>query len=176
MIFPKQCKLHLVAAKEDGRYAMASVSHQRGKLVASDGRRLAVVNVTEDEEDTEDALIPAHLVKLAVMKAPTDVACVQANGNARALTKDGEVTTDLVQGEFPNWENVMPEVPLTRRTVVAFNAKYLYELAQAIGAEDSVVGLELDLEDLDTKGCYKNPIQIRTKHGTAVLMPVTIER
>lgn len=176
MIFPKQCKLHLVAAKEDGRYAMASVFHSKGKLVATDGRRLAVVNVEEYGGDSENALIPAHLVKLATTKATTDMAQISANGNARALTKDGEVTTDLVQGEFPNWADAMPEVPETRRTVVAFNAKYLYELAQAIGAEDSVVGLELDLEDLDTKGCYKNPIQIRTKHGTAVLMPVTIER
>lgn len=176
MIFPKQCKLHLVAAKEDGRYAFASVCHQPGRLVATDGRRLAIVNVQEDEEDSEDALIPAHLVKLAVTKAPTDVAQVQANGNARALTKDGEVTTDLVQGEFPNWETILPEVPETRRTIVGFNTKYLYELAQAIGAEDSVVGLELDLEELDTEGCYKPPIQIRTKHGTGVLMPVTIER
>ena len=67
-------------------------------------------------------------------------------------------------------------VPETRRTVVGFDAKRLYELTQALHPRDSVVALELDLEVMDTEGCYKPPIQIRTKHGTAVLMPVTIER
>lgn len=67
-------------------------------------------------------------------------------------------------------------VPETRRTVVGFDAKRLYELTQALHARDSVVALELDLEELDTVASYKPPIQIRTKHGTGVLMPVTIER
>ena len=177
MIFPKQCRLHLVAANENGRYAMASIRHTPGKLSATDGRRLAIVNVTEDEDDTDGALIPAHLVKLAVTKAPTDEAIILANGDAKALTKDGVVTTDLVEGDFPSFETVIPNVPETRRTLVAFNAKNLYELAQALGAESNVVVLELDLERMDTmdKGSYESPIQIRTPHGTGVIMPVTIE-
>lgn len=178
MIFPKSCKLHLVAAKEDGRYAMASIHHTPGKLSATDGRRLAVINVTEDEDDTDGALIPAHLVKLAVTKAPNDVATVIANGDAKALTKDGIVTTDLVVGEFPDFSAVIPDVPETRRTIVAFNAKSLWELAQALGSEDGVVAIELDLEEMDTmeKGSYKRPIQIRTPHGTGVIMPVTLDK
>ena len=177
MFFPKQCKLHLVAAKDEGRYRMNCILYRDGKLFATDGRRAAVINVEDSTGEAEGALIPAHLVKLATGKAPEDLARVWTDGTAaRALTKEGTVTSELAKGDFPSIETILPEVPEARKATVGLNAKYLFELAQAIGCEDTQVVLELDLELLDPYSSYPEPIRVQSPHGVGIIMPVTVER
>jgi len=182
MRFPKACKLHLIPAREQGRFSMNNVLHIPGKLVATDGRKLVVLNVEEDEQDEDKVralngdpiLIPAAMVKEATKGAAKNPAhLVVSDGRACVPSTTGTMLqAPLASGEFPKWEAVVPEVHDTDKILVGLNAKYLHEIARALGAADCNIFLEVDTRDLD-KGHATKPYQVRNGNGFAVLMPVS---
>jgi hypothetical protein len=178
MNIPKTCKLHLVAAKDLGRYTMNHIQHTPGKLWATNGRMAAVINVADDDGDTPGILIPADLVKLAVNKSGKADALVTANGSIKALGKDGLVEGKAGEGDFPKIEAIIPDVPKEHRVLIGLNAGMLEDLARAIGCENTTVCIELDLREFTKEkrdDCYKLPYRIDSPHGTGVLMPHNVE-
>jgi hypothetical protein len=170
-VFDRAYKVHLAAAKDPGRYARQDVRIDGGRLIATDGRILAVVPASI--EGTAPAYLPAAAVEAATKgKAPKGddgQARIALNGTgATVLTKAGRVEHDYpAGGEFPRWEAVVPrDEPAFR---IAFNPELLARLVGAIGAGEAVV-FEFRAPD--------RPIVLRPSgksEAFGVLMPITID-
>lgn len=170
MRFPKECKLHRATGAR-GRYRMDCVWHDAGQMVATDGHIVAIIAVTDDDDDSPAVLLPKGLVKAATQGKGT--ATVTANGHATAAGPDGQIRAELEEGEFPRYASVLPDVPDVRRVRVGLNARYLANLASALG--DDVVALEFDMEELDPAKSYRRPIRVRSAHGTGAIMPCMVD-
>lgn len=199
---PRNCKIWKAAAKQAGRYGMDCVRFEPPTtghpacLVATDGRKMAVVPV--GGELSSQAL--AESIPLAVVKEATkgtgsrpshgtiavDHATKQAIGG---LPGKSMVAGTYGDAEFPARWRQAAEGARNDDTLgmvkLRLNAKYLFELAQAIGAEDDEVTLTLDPEQLRSgkamevhKPIHVSPHAGPTDAGDAygVLMPVSIKK
>lgn len=107
------------AAREPGRYAMhgvlAEVQGDELKLVATDGRRLALASCAVDASQVQPAerptIIPTKGVQLfcRVIGDPLDQVRLQFGENQVGLkSKNAEVFARLIEGEFPRYAAVIP--------------------------------------------------------------------
>lgn len=141
------CKIHKCVADDQGRYAMNHAKLEidadgKARLVATDGRMLAVVPVTETEADTAGFVSPEVIAE--ALKGSGDAeAEIVANGSLRVQTKRGRLEFDRPpEGaeygrEFPRWRQVVPKGDVVHR--IALNPQYLLAVAEAIGSGSSVV-------------------------------------
>ncbi len=106
------------AAKEQGRYAMhgilAQVEDQQFRMVATDGRRLAVSSFPMDvgAEVQHRAIVPTKGMQLfcRVIADPLEQVLVQFGDNRFGMrTPRAEVFARLIDGEFPRYSAVIPE-------------------------------------------------------------------
>jgi DNA polymerase-3 subunit beta len=107
------------AAREPGRYAMHGVLTEIEdghalKLVATDGRRLALASAPVDAPalGTRSAIVPtkAMLLFCRVIADPLDTVEVQLGENQIGLkTRNAEIFARLVDGEFPRYAAVIPQ-------------------------------------------------------------------
>ena len=105
------------AAREPGRYAMhgvlAELEDDALKLVATDGRRLAVASVPVEgaKADTPSAVIPTKGMQLfcRVIADPLDQVSLHFGDQQVGLqTKNAEIFARLIDGEFPRYAAVIP--------------------------------------------------------------------
>ena len=106
------------AARENTRYAINGVLwEQQGKrlrMVATDGRRLAQVDgeATPETEDTENhAIVPVKTMTIIerVLHDPEESVQVAFSSNQVTIkTALMELTSNLVQGRFPKYVDVIP--------------------------------------------------------------------
>lgn len=207
--FPRGCAIEKAAAVEMGRYAFTGVrvAFQKGakpddegkvpcELVATDGRKLAVVPGYAVGTGMRDVTLPAGVVKTARMGAPAKRAdaCVRVNGTCSAVDRKGAtIAADEVEGEFPDFRAVLPDEDAPGYVagdgdgarVLAVNVRYLVALADALG----VNVLELRIPDRSTyakrkgmrcvdSGILASPCGTRDEpapapEARAVVMPVT---
>ena len=174
MKIQKQFKIEKVASRDEARPVLNSVhinaDGENAFAVATDGKRLAVVPIDLDSGDLSGENSPRQVnMPLAAIKAARKFGgngksappiSIQLNGEARLL--DGS-THPYESGTYPNWKAVMPS-PEAANLRVTINAKYLFELAEAIGSAESVT---LHIED------SISAIRVTGEHQDAVgvLMP-----
>jgi len=106
------------AARENTRYAINGVLwEQQGKklrMVATDGRRLALINgdvTPSDKEAEHTAIIPAKawMVIDKVLHDPEEKIQISFSGNQMTTRSAlAEITGILVQGKFPKYTDVVP--------------------------------------------------------------------
>lgn len=165
MRFDKRLKVHEVASKERGRYRMDLIRIERhdsgARLVATDGRMLAVVPVDlDDSDDSGTEYVTPLAVKEATKKrvGPSTEAEICLNGGIRVSTPDGVLALppadEVDPKDFPDWSMVVPGGEVTCR--VAFNPAMLAKLAAAIG---STAGVVLEIVD------GKSPIVVRPAYS-----------
>jgi len=145
MKIPKKCKLNRAAGKpNESRFSMENVlldvdAKGRGRLIATNGRVLAVVPVDEVGDDT-GGMVPATAIAEAV-KGSGEFVNVEANGCVRYPVKGGtmevERPSESDSGEFPKWKQVVPKGEVVHR--LALNPQLLLDVAAAIGSGESVV-------------------------------------
>lgn len=173
MKFSKKCKIDKAAAKSDTRYATSSVKLEKnddgtGLLIATDGRGLAAVNVTDTDDDDVGRLIPSDAIKAATKGKKGDDANLQANGAIRVYSSGNgyqEFSTDEFDHDakrFPDYQSVLPKGDAV--CTIAINPKLLADLAVAIGAGDGII-LEIVEGSLD-KSDVTGPIRIKPLDGT----------
>ena len=109
------------AAREAGRYAMhgvlLEVENDALRLVATDGRRLALSWATIDARAAEKAratpaIVPTRGLQLAcrVISDPLDSMEIHVGENQIGLrTKNAEIIARLIDGEFPRYAAVIPK-------------------------------------------------------------------
>lgn len=183
MKYPKT-QLLKAASSEEGRYAMHHVQFVDGKLIATNGRILAMLPVTDFEDDTE-GLIPRQAIELASKGGTPSKGCrliSSENGSVRAQNKDMTLV-DIArpEGEFPKYLQVIPDISDASHHVVAFNISLLHDLCLAIGAKGAV---KLHIKKTK-KGCTSSPILVEpiggedgcnaSKDARGVIMPITVD-
>jgi len=114
------------AAREAGRYAMhgilTQVEEDELKMVATDGRRLAVAStgIEGDGASGSKAIVPTKGMQLfcRVIDDPTELVHIHFGENQFGLkTAKAEVFARLIDGDFPRYSAVIP--PSTANTVDA---------------------------------------------------------
>lgn len=155
------------------------------KLVATDGRALAIVPVVlEDGESQATCMIDGELVRLAEK--------VAGKGDAQiALNEKGAIVTDKKGAKleriipfsdqetvlhYPKYRQVIPDPEKPIVATVSLDAALLLKLAQAMGAESHMTGQAIvTLRLIDTDGL--GPIQVstsRNKGAYGVIMPCRV--
>ena len=180
MQFEKARKIECCTAKEAGRFAMnhlyfykrAAPVDGRPALVATDGRILVVVPVTDAEWDVE-GLIPTDCVKAAAKAARRGEVVVHApNGQVKVLTRDGMVSTLRPdEGEYPD---VWSTFPGGTRGWHRFgiDAEQLLKVQRGMGAKTVVISVK---PGKDSRTPYVVEPRGGCEGGIGLVMPVTLE-
>lgn len=165
-----------ILCKEPGRYAMHLLKLEGAKLIATDGRRLVILPVERDEEDTDGFVTKAAL--LAACSASTEehwLAELTATTELHAPLAKHRDPDRPVDGEFPNYEGVVPKFSPSEKGLasISFDARYLHEIAKCIAQNDKNPCVTITFDPKRPTA----PILVTgaPNGGTAVLMPVTIE-
>jgi DNA polymerase III sliding clamp (beta) subunit (PCNA family) len=183
MIFTKnELASVLCAASSDvTRYSINGVRFEADKLIATDGHRLHMVTgskVSEAEAPNESVTIESEACKRIISAMGTkDTALIvdtsDIDGSAKVRVSSGvELTCEVIQGEYPNYSQVIPERSDTKKRLIV-NARYLKSLCEAAikaeGMSKSKAPILIELPDDEL-----SPIRVdgQALHSfTAVLMP-----
>lgn len=150
-----EARIEMVASDEESRFALNGVFYDVSKnvLVATDGRMLAVL--PHDHEDGDaGGIIPAEAFKDArklakkAKKRKTELAILQDDQSV-TFSVEGlqSASFDLVKGEFPKYEALLPKNGDMPPFTVALNAELLYRLALALQEESTIVHLHISGPD-----------------------------
>ncbi|MDA1264000.1 MAG: DNA polymerase III subunit beta [Planctomycetota bacterium] len=171
------------AAREPGRYAMhgvlAVLEDDALKLVATDGRRLAVATVAVDgaKAGGEPAIVPTKGMQLfcRVIEDPLDQVRLHFGEQQIGLrTKNAEIFARLIDGEFPRYAAVIPgEVTHSMEADRELFSKKLRLVANVAGDEARAVRLKLEKGRLELfgqsvgRGEAKAHLEVDFKDGEA---------
>ena len=173
MKIKKECKIELIASRDETRHVLCNPYLQGSKLIATDGQRLVAIPV-ELEEGDSDGPIDCSAFKLSRKTSSGEkLSKISANGCLKVQTKDGEITMprkNLNGYSFPQWQKVLPN-PDRGGIKIGLNAKFLYEIAQALGGDRVVIEILNATSPIVVKGSHENYIE----ESIGVLMPVRIK-
>ena len=173
MKIKKECKIELVASKDSTRLALNNPYLQGSNLIATDGHRLVAIPV-ELEEGDSDGPIDCSAFKLARKTSSSEkFSKINANGSLKVQTKDGEIIMQrsFKDINFPAWQKVLPNSD-RGGIKIAFNAEYLYEMAEALGTKTVTLEILDSNSPIIVKGSNENYIE----GSVGVLMPVKIKK
>lgn len=135
----------LCAAKEAGRYGtehpfLITLRDGTRAIAATDGRRLVLLPV-ECEEGDVDGVVTRDALAAAVKAVPNGGRApeVRCNGGLEVLFGPTFPRPELDGRSFPDVESVVPMGEPEYR--ITFNARYLAEVAQAMGTDSVTVEL-----------------------------------
>ncbi len=148
MNIPKSSKIEAIPPREATRYSSTQVvlDAANRRLLATDGRCLAVVPCSVADGDTSGPIAPAAIKAARKLAGRASDATIEAGKDARLLDgtayprKDDGLTTEQIvlcaNGTIP---------PEGRKPVfrVALNAALLLKLAEAAGNADGIVLLSI---------------------------------
>ena len=192
MILNKEYSPEKIVSKDPRRGAIQHVYIDGDKAIGCDGHRMVVVPVIAEPSDTPTAFVSAKLLADAKkLQKDSDSVCIDPKLGAACLTHGTERSTVALtlppvdqNQQYPSYELVTPNFDGKRTVTLAFNPKYLLELAEAIGCvKGTAINLKFILK-LDAGGNmseFLDPIVITdndaAKNGNAayaVLMPVRV--
>jgi DNA polymerase-3 subunit beta len=138
------------AAKESTRYAfngvLLSLKGNRISLVSTDGRRLAeargelLTPVAKPDKDAPRAIIPPKALNLIdrLLADPEERVCFQIKENQIiAHTSHATLTSTLVEGQFPPYEDVIPKDPDKKMTAATADFLSAVRRASLLTTEDT---------------------------------------
>ena len=169
----KNCKIETIASSDETRHVLCNPYLEGSKLIATDGQRLVMIPVEREEGDS-DGPIDCSAFKLSRKTLSGEkLSKISANGCLKVQTKDGEITMprkNLEGYSFPQWQKVLPN-PDRGGIKIGLNAKFLYEIAQALGGDRVVIEILDANSPIVVKGSNENYIE----GSIGVLMPVRIK-
>lgn len=121
------------ASKDEHRYALRAVAWDGDKLVATDGKRLAVAEVPKISGGPY--LLPPKAVVLVREIADREVGVVLRKNDAFFTSEAGTVWTRLVEGRLPPWRDVIP--PSGPTLVVLDTGEFVRAVKRAALCADS---------------------------------------
>jgi hypothetical protein len=164
-------KLEKVTVKAGGyRPSLQNVKLAKTKrfgncAVATNGRSMAVVPIKVQDGENDGGLLSVEALKASRKNRPVKGSFIL---NGKIELPGGAVLPrpDESEFRFPNWEQVIPEYPITFEIVL--NVKLLAELCEAIGAKDEIVCLSFS-DALNPVVVTRNRERSNGEYG--VLMP-----
>jgi DNA polymerase-3 subunit beta len=148
------------AAREAGRYAMHGVlteyENEMLRLVATDGRRLAMSSIPAERrgptERARPAIVPTKGMQLfcRVISDPLETVQLHLGDNQIGLkTKNAEIFARLIDGEFPKYAAVIPRETSNHMEADAdLLSRKLRLVANVTGVEARAVKLRVEKEEL----------------------------
>ena len=135
------------AASEESRPVLTGINveldGEQLNLVAADGFRLAVYNTTLGSPVSEKTtvIIPARTLNelnrlLSEQEEPVEIIVNEKKSQVLFRLKDAELVSQLIQGSFPNYSQVIPE-SYTTRAVVDINEFLRVTKMSSIFARDA---------------------------------------
>ena len=150
------------AAREAGRYAMhgvlIDVEDDSLKLVATDGRRLALSSAPVDvpEGGIKTSIVPTKGIQLfcRVIEDPLDMIQLEFGENQVGLrTKNAEIFARLIDGEYPKYSQVIPAQSANRVEASAdLLGRKLRLVANVTGDEARAVRFKVDRGEVELFG------------------------
>jgi hypothetical protein len=166
MKFKTECMIEKVVDGPEGYWPQLQNVYfdaDKQKLIATDGKHMAVVACEKEEGDTSGFISPEAIKEYRKQSKKSLVSLV-ANGQQKIGPFSLERPTAEQHGQFPNWEMVLPKADNPVTFEISFNASMLLELAQASGSLDTVIHCK-----------FRGPldvIEVEGTHGAGYLMPV----
>ena len=178
MKIPKQCKIEKAASKDKAReilnHILIDSKDGESQAVATDGKMMAIVPITlcdGDEVESEKLIQPKALIEARKQARQARESSIGLNG--AATMPDGAsypTPNSLNDKKFPHWRNIVPKGGDYQ--TVCFNAKALFELAQAIGAVNDKVTLQIPIGTGTTHDGGPLVIEEKTTGAKGILMPM----
>jgi len=169
----KLAKIERCVSTDETRHVLTQpyldIQDGEGRMIATDGKCMAVVPVDVDANDVAGH-VPAESLKTARKVWGKLTLNTLAVGESAVSVGDYQWKRPLDMGKFPNWRNVIPSPEKDRTEIlrVGINPEFLSRVAEAIGAGD-LVNLEIPIE---TQGRYKGQvlgaIVVRPRENCAV--------
>ena len=157
-------KLQICASKDPSRSNLSAVFYRKGYAFATDGH-MAVIRRTDGDEPQDVAVnlpIPGAKVR--------DMGFRIVEGTNLLVSMDGAVTGSMPDVQGPAIDQILKSRTSRGQPIrITLNAKYLLDIAKAIGADkDMHVTLELDADNLN------QVILVATRDSSTLglLMPV----
>lgn len=150
------------AAKEQGRYAMHGIltliEEQKLRMVATDGRRLAVASMAVDDQGAppKRAIVPTKAMQAfcrVIDDTLEQIDLLFAENQIGIRTQKAEIFARVIDGEFPRYAAVIPAE--TEQTVEAdadVFAKKLKLVSNVTTADARAVKLSLDGKQMTISG------------------------
>ena len=134
MKLEKSQKIELCASKDFTRKHLTAVhlDAEKQRLVATNGHSMAVVPVALDKGDTTGPIMPQALKEARKLASKDVPVSLKANGQIELSNGATQPRPDV--GEFVPYEVVLETSRSENPFEVSFDAKLLWDLAQAIGA------------------------------------------
>lgn len=156
-------QVHFAAAIEDSRPVLTGIkveiTGREFKLAAADGFRLAVHTSTLDNEVPEpvDIIVPARTLNevvrlLGEQEESIEMVVNSAKSQVLFRLKGAELVSQLVQGTFPNYSQLIPEGYATRAVVSIQEIQRAAKTASIFARDGSgIIRLQMNPSD-DGKG------------------------
>jgi DNA polymerase III sliding clamp (beta) subunit (PCNA family) len=136
-----EAKIELAASNEESRYTLRAVqiNKETKQAIATNGHILAVVPCEMSDEDHTGLISPDSIKQIRAMQKRSKGVPVNVlvNGKATATGTNEKAEFELVVGQFPRVDAVIPKGEgYEGECTIALNADLLLQLAKAIGARN----------------------------------------
>lgn len=169
MRLPK-ARIEEAASKEETRFTLRAVKVdvEKKRAMATDGHMLAIVPCEVSDSDKSSLLSTDSIKQIRAMekRAKSTPVTLSLGEKVSAIGRGETGEYDLVTGQFPNVDAVIPKYDLP--VTISFNAELLYRLAKAMTATGDNLIVSLTVKDRESSILVKagaNPEAI------GVLMP-----
>ena len=143
MKFDTDCKIEKVICKDVNRLNIqhAHLDVEKKRLVATDGKRMVVLGVTPEEHDVSGP-VSADAIKAARKAKSGEIVC----SNSSLAVANGPMFTRETGVQFPDVDRAVPTFNegSTGTVTIALNAKYLAEIAEALGTTNVTLTFQMD--------------------------------
>ena len=164
MIFPKNKRIELCVGRH---HTQVYLDAEHKRLVATNGNMVVSLPVETHGDDVSGPISPAA-IKLARKLAKGDQVVIKATSDTLRTIDGATMPRDL--SGFPPYEKVLTDYK--EGVTISLDAKMLYDLSQALGADRKLAGVTLTFPEGTSA---RLPIQVALYEpdgGRAVLMPL----
>lgn len=174
MKLPKNCLVEKVASQDLTRPTIGApyldIDDQRtAHVISTNGAALVSIPVAIDVEDCSGYLPASALKEARKLEKKSELVNISCNGSAKVING---ATYPRGEGQFPNWRQIMPKED--GKTVLALNARLLYELAQALGTEGVVLTFDAD-KPIAVRAAATRDVKPASLGARGVLMPIHLK-
>jgi len=124
----------LVAAKKDLRYYLCGVFFEKGKIVATDGHRMIVIN--HDNTDILPIIIKREIIDMLVKQKTSFIQLYIDTAGKVVSVGAGNFKINEgfdCDGKFPEWRRVLPKIEESRAGTCLVNGDYLQSVEKMCG-------------------------------------------
>lgn len=182
MKIPANCKIELCASDDETRYVLTHpyldmTDPEKPVIVATDGKRMAVIPVTVEEGECSGFVAKEALAAARKAAGKKGVSMIHCNG----ACETGGVRYPRPEFDgrnYPNWRQVIPDYSKVKTVKLSLNVDLLMGLAKGMGVDSLELTIAPDEDGGVTAGLIARPLpekgQILPEGTFGVIMPMRI--